>query len=339
MDQRINFSENRNVFMPTEKMKKSLLQAVKKVYEYPDYTNTEVNNIIANYFGIFFDNVSVTNGSMEAINLLVNVLRKNDATLFKPTFWGYEDALMRYAYNINSVPLDHKLKYNVDNIELQAQNSDIIFICNPNNPTLDFIDKNVLIEIIKHNPNCHFIIDETMLIFDKKFFNKSLTKYVASVNNLSVIISFSKFLGIAGLRTGAVFSNENLIKKIKNQMVPYSLGVIQQELLPCAFSDRDYLNKTRELIKINKDQLCEALRNIGCHIIDGNTNFVLVRLPFEIDSNEVTQFLMENNMIVRNIKESYPELIGDWLRVSVNTKDNNDLLVKKLKQSFNNFSK
>ena len=134
MDHKIDFSENRNVFMPNEKMKKSLLQAIKKTFEYPDYKNTKVNNTIANYFDISFDNVSITNGSMEAINLLVNVLRKNDATLFKPTFWGYEDALMRYAYNINSIPLDHKLKYNIDNIESQAQNSDLIFICNPNNP-------------------------------------------------------------------------------------------------------------------------------------------------------------------------------------------------------------
>ena len=336
MEQKIDFSENRNIFMPSEKMRKCLLLIVKKVVEYPDYKNTKV---IANYFGVSFDNVSITNGSMEAINLLVNVLKKNDATLFKPTFWGYEDALMRYEYNIKSMPLDHKLKYNVDNIKLQAQNSDIIFICNPNNPTLDFIDKNILIEIVKHNPDCHFIIDETMLIFDKDFFNKSLVEYVGNVNNLSVIISFSKFLGIAGLRTGAVFSNENLIKKIKKQIVPYSLGIIQQELLPCAFSDKDYINKTRELIKINKDQLCGVLGNIGCHIIDGNTNFILVQLPFGVDSNDVTQFLLKNNMIVRNIKESYPELTGDWLRISINTWDNNELLVKKLKQSFNNFSK
>ena len=339
MAQKINFSENRNVFMPTKKMKRSLLQAVKKVFEYPDYKNTEVNNAISNYFGISFNNVSITNGSMEAINLLVNVLEKNNATLFKPTFWGYEDALIRYGYNINSIPLDYKLKYNADSIEIQAQNSDIIFICNPNNPTLDYIDKNVLIEIIKRNPNCHFIIDETMLIFDKDFFNKSLSRYVTNVNNLSVVISFSKFLGIAGLRTGAVFSNGDLIKKIKKQMVPYSLGVIQQELLPYAFSDEDYLNKTRELIETNKNQLCEILRNMGCYIIDGDTNFILVQLPFGIDSNTVTQFLMENNMIVRNIKESYPELTGDWLRISINTKDNNKLLVRKLQQSFDNFLK
>lgn len=339
MEQIIDFSENRNVFMPSEKMKRGLLKITKKVFEYPDYKNTEVNNTIANYFDVAIDNVNITSGSMEAINLLANVLRKNDATLFKPTFWGYEDALMRYEYKINSILLDHKLKYNVNNIELQAQNSDIIFICNPNNPTLDYINKTILIEIIKHNPNCHFIIDETMLIFDKEFFNKSLVQNVVNVNNLSVIISFSKFLGIAGLRTGAVFSNENLIKKIKRQMVPYSVGIIQQELLPYSFSDEDYLNKTRELIKVNREQLCKSLRNIGCHIIDGNTNFILVQLPFGIDSNKVTQFLIKNNMIVRNIKESYPELNGNWLRISINTRNNNRLLVKKLKQSFNNFSK
>lgn len=75
----------------------------------------------------------------------------------------------------------------------------------------------MLIKIIQNNPNCHFIIDETMLIFDKNFFNKNLIKYVNTVDNLSVIVSFSKFFGIAGLRTGAVFSNNELIEKIKKQ--------------------------------------------------------------------------------------------------------------------------
>ena len=140
-------------------------------------------------------------------------------------------------------------------------------------------------------------------------------------------------------------------------MVPYSLGIIQQELVPCAFSDKDYLDKTRELIKIFQDsgidlkeledeEIDQVLGEYtGGGIIFGRTggviesalrtaleNMILVQLPFGIDSNNVTQFLMENNMIVRNIKESYSELTGDWLRVSINTKNNNDLLVKKLKK-------
>ena len=79
------------------------------------------------------------------------------------------------------------------------------------------------------------------------------------------------------------------------------------------------------------------LKKIGCCVIDGNSNFILVQLPFGIDSNVVTQFLLKYNIIVRNIKESYPELTGDWLRISINTKSNNEMLVRKLKQSFNNF--
>lgn len=339
MEQKIDFSENRNIFMPSAQMKKNLLRTVKKVFEYPDYKNTAVNSAIANYFDISYDNVSITNGSMEAINLLVKVLKRKNATLFKPTFWGYEDALVRYEYNVNSVPLDCKLKYNINSINMQAQKTDIMFICNPNNPTLDNVDRNILLKIINNNPNCHFIVDETMMIFDNNFFNKSLVKYVDKVDNLSVIVSFSKFLGVAGLRTGAVFSNNELIEKIKKQMVPYSLGIFQQELLPCAFSDKEYLDETRKLIKINRDQLCGMLKEMGCHVIDGDSNFILVQLPFEIDSNVVTQFLLKYNIIVRNIKESYPELTGDWLRISINTKSNNEKLVKKLKQSFSNFSK
>ena len=219
MGQKIDFSENRNIFMPNIQMKKSLLRAVQKVFEYPDYKNTAVNSAIAGYFDISCDNASITNGSMEAINLLVKVLERKNATLFKPTFWGDEDALIRYKYNVNSVPLDYELKYNINNINIQAQKTDIMFICNPNNPTLDNIDRNTLIKIINNNPNCRFIVDETMMIFDKNFFNKSLIKYVNTVDNLSVIVSFSKFLGIAGLRTGAVFSNNELIEKIKNQIV------------------------------------------------------------------------------------------------------------------------
>lgn len=112
---------------------------------------------------------------------------------------------------------------------MQSQKFDIMFIC---------------------NPICHFIMDEIKLIFDKDFFNKSLIKYVNTVYNLSVIVSFSKILGIAGLRTDAIFSNNELIEKIKKKRVPYSLGVVQQELLICVFSDKDYLDETRELIKI-----------------------------------------------------------------------------------------
>lgn len=329
---KINYAENRNVYMPSRKMKKQLLKAYKYVCEYPDYKNTVVNESISQYFGIDINNLTVTNGSLEGINLLLNCLNKKQATLFQPTFWGYQDALDRYDYKINNELLDEHKNYNITKLDLSSKKSEIIIICNPNNPTLSYVKKNELLNIIKANQDCHFIIDETMLIFDKEFETKTLVRETLKNDNLSVVISFSKFLGIAGLRTGCVFSNEKVITKIKNQSIPYSLGIISQNILPLALSDKQFLDKSRINIERNRTYLCKSLEKLGCKIIDGNTNFILVELPENIDSNRAAELLEEKYLIVRNIKESYPLLEGNWLRISLQTPKNNKLLIRKLKK-------
>ena len=171
-----------------------------------------------------------------------------------------------------------------------------------------------------------------MLIFDKEFENKTLVREVIQNENLSVVISFSKFLGIAGLRTGCVFSRKEIIVKINNKNIPYSLNIISEKILPLALSDKEHLDRSRSKIEINKLLLCKNLEKLGCKIIDGNTNFILVELPETIDSYRVTSLLEDAGLIVRNIKESYPLLKGNWIRISIQTKKNNILLIKKLKK-------
>lgn len=318
--------------MPNKKMKKELLKCYKYVSEYPDYKNVIVNAALSEYFGINEENLTLTNGSLEGINLLVNCLRRKKATLFQPTFWGYENALNRYNYNINNETLDKNINYNLIKINKAAKKSDIIIICNPNNPTLSFISKEDILNIIKTNPKCNFIIDETMLIFDKEYEKKTMVKEVVNFKNLSVVISFSKFLGIAGLRTGCIFSNKTIIKRIKGVKIPYSLGIISQKMLTIALSDKEYLNKTRSLIETNRKWLCKKLKELKCKVIDCNTNFILVELPTNIDSTKTTKLLEKDNLIVRDIKEFYPLLKGNWLRISIQKPKYNKLLIKKIKK-------
>ena len=120
MGQKIDFSENRNIFMPNIQMKKSLLRAVQKVFEYPDYKNTAVNSAIANYFDISCDNVSITNGSMEAINLLVKVLEsKNNLTLVKINLKTGRHHQIRVQFSNINHPLYGDQKYGIkDNKQL-----------------------------------------------------------------------------------------------------------------------------------------------------------------------------------------------------------------------------
>ena len=327
---KINYSENRNVYMPNLETKKALLRAYQKVFEYPDYKNENVNKSVSNYFRVDNSNFTVTNGSLEGINLLLQVFKLKKATLFQPTFWGYEDALTRYGYEIDNQNLDEFLNYNLNKINEKAKKSDVIVICNPNNPTLSFISKNDFSKIISENKKCHFIVDETMLIFDKDFFKKTMITEISKHDNLSVVISFSKFLGIAGLRTGGVFSNRKIIEMVKSASIPYSFGIIQQEVLPVAFSDSKYLEETKNSIEINRKKLSQELIKLGCKIIDCKTNFILVKLPNNSTANEVTSLLLKENMIVRNLKEAYPLLEGEWIRISIQTPENNEILVKKM---------
>ncbi len=330
MNKIINFSENRNVYMPNVKMQLALLKIYKKIFEYPDYKNIDVNKSISKYFGVNKNNLTVTNGSLEGINLLVNVLSEKETTLFVPTFWGYEDALNRWNYIVNKELLAGEMNYDIEEISQKVKKHKMLILCNPNNPTLSYIPKDSLLKIICENPKCHFIIDETMLIFDENYETKTVSKKVEHYNNLSVVVSFSKFLGIAGLRTGALFSNEQMISKIKKTIIPYSFGKIQQAIIPIALDDADYLSETRRLITNNREKLCDDLSKLGCSVIDGHTNFVLVRLPKNIDANAITNYLYKNGIEVRNVKESYPELSGDWIRISIQTKENNEVLIKRM---------
>ena len=328
---KIDFSENRNAYMPSKEILKAYKETIEEIYKYPDYKNVDVNNSIANFFGISAENVSITNGSMEGINLLTRVLNRKKSTLFLPTFWGYEDALTRYNYIVKKNNLIGNLDYDIIQIEKQAKSADLIFLCNPNNPTLSLIEKQNLLSIIKNNPECNFIIDETMLLFSTDFDNLTVSKEITNYSNLSVILSFSKLFGIAGLRTGALISNEDIINKMKKEMVPYGIGSIAQNVIPVALENTEYLNETRKKIAVNRQNLCESFEQLGDYkIIEGVTNFILVKLPDEFNATKLTEYLMKNNMIVRNINEAYPLLSGEWIRVSINTETNNKKLIKKI---------
>ena len=324
--EKLNFAENRNVYMPNEQMKNALKEANKYIYNYPDYKNTEINKSLSLYFDINEENFIITKGSLEGINFLVRMFHKKKVSLFEPTFWGFKDSLIRNGVeSINVESLDNNIYYNLNKLYDISKTSDVIYICNPNNPTLSSLNKDDLINLISKNQKCHYIIDETMLIFDEDFFKKTMYKQISNLNNLSVIISLSKFFGIAGIRTGVLFSNKEMISNIHKLTVPYSIGIIEQYVLPVALSNKEYTKETVSKIKENKIFLIEQLKKINCKVIDGNTNFILVEIPNQYDTNDLTKFLENKNIYIRNIKEAYPKLIGNWIRLSINTIENNKI--------------
>ena len=227
----INLAENKNPYLPTKKMLDEIKRWIPEISHYPPIDDSILCNKMGEFFHIDSNCIVFLNGSMEGINYLTKYFFKKRMTLFVPTFWGYKYCANKFNVNVTEIPLENCLHYSLDDIDYYAKKSDFIFLCNPNNPTLDILPSKKLISIIFNNPNCHFIIDETMLCFSKFFSDTTMISEISKMKNLSVLLSYSKVLGIAGLRSGVLFTNKNIAEWIKKERSPFCMNKITYKFL------------------------------------------------------------------------------------------------------------
>lgn len=311
----IDLSKNKNPYYPTRTMLSYLKKNIKYISKYPEqYTNVEG-------FGFFKsvnnEHINVVNGTLEGMDLLLKCLQKDTIGVFKPTFWGITYVAERNKYNIAYKDLKENLDYDLKDINQLAKKVDVIYICNSNNPTLAYIEKKDLVNIINKNKHCHFIIDETVLAFDENYNAKTLIEYVKKCNNLSVLVSCSKIFGISGLRTGIVVTNEELHEKLLKNSLIYSNNTLAQIFMKKFHKELFNLCYSRKKVKRNFDYF---ISNLNMKMVkrfrNNNGSFVLIDFEDSLDSEEIGKFLKQHGVIVAIMRENYPEMNGNWIRVS-----------------------
>lgn len=184
---------NLNPYLPDKKMEFKLASNIKLLKTYPTATSNKVNRVISDKLNVPIEMTIVTNGSTEAFDYLLRIPNVKKVGIFTPTFWGYESACKRNNCDVIKMPLKDNRYYEYEKISELSKNVDMIFLCNPNNPTLDTLNRKKLLEIIKKNQNCHFVIDETELVFNADYSERTLINETINNINLSVITSVSKF--------------------------------------------------------------------------------------------------------------------------------------------------
>lgn len=329
----IDLSKNGNPFLPNKKVFSILNSIVPNVSKYPTSNSENIEKIIANWLRIKPENCCISNGTMEGMDVLLKCLNKKTIGLFDPTFWGITYNSDKNNYRIYKTELNSDY-YISEQLADLATNADVVYICNPNNPTLADISKKDLLNIIKQYPNCHFIIDETVLQFDEKFGAKTLYKDVNKFSNLTVLLSVSKILSLPGLRIGLVITNSQMKEKIKQEKLLYSVNVFSEGLLENIKNLNLDLDSNRKKIKSNfmyfkQELMKEKMKNI----IIKNGSFILVEFMDDIDTIELDKYLKEKNIFVSCMKLSYPTFNGNWIRISAGTKSN----MKKLADEINKF--
>lgn len=311
-----DLSKNINPYFPSYKLKKLLKRQIKNVCKYPSKDNDLSVIKLAKAFEIEKNNIVLTLGSLDGMNIILKEFISRKIGILSPTFWGISELAKKNNCKIYSEILADPFKYNVNVINELAKKVDVIYICNPNNPTLAEIPKKDLLSLIKQNPECHFIIDETVLSFSENFKEKTLYKEVMTYNNLTVIISFSKIFNIGGLRLAVLFSNKKFVDSLKRKALIYKNNIFNEGIIDFLASNYFKINRCKL-----KDNLELFIKLIDKKYLDNylikDGSFILIKFNKNIDTNLLVDFLEKKGYIIANISKMYLEIGENWLRISV----------------------
>jgi histidinol-phosphate aminotransferase len=291
---------------------------------YPDPYQKQLKEKLAFVKQIAANQIFIGNGSDECIDILFRTFcepGKDNIIICPPTYPMYEVSGNINDIAVQKAPLLLDYQLNVAHIEqLVNANTKIIWICSPNNPTGNSLDR-IDIETILNHFDGIVVVDEAYINFSKQ---KSFVQSLIDYPNLVVLQTLSKAWGLAGLRLGMCFASPDIIGYMNKVKAPYNINIVTQELALQALEEVGQVNDMIQLLVDMRNALAEVIASMP-HVIQvfpSDTNFILVKIP---QARKLYEFLMSKGIIVRD--RSALELCEDSLRITVGTEQENTLLV------------
>lgn len=295
---------------------------------YPDPLQLAVKTRLSEIKGVPPQNIFLGNGSDEAIDILFRAFCRpgiDNVITVPPTYGMYEVSANINDVSIKKVPLTPDYQLNLEEIAAAIdEHTKLIFICSPNNPTANSINRED-IETILANFSGLVVIDEAYINYSRqKSFIQELTEY----SNLVVLQTLSKAWGLAGLRVGMAFASEEIIEVFNRVKPPYNINEASQQLALEALNNIDQVNAWIKETITQREKLVSDLAKLTfvTKIYPSDANFVLVKTT---DARGIYNYLVEKGIIVRD--RSKIELCEGSLRITVGTPAENDKLIEALK--------
>ncbi|HEU4859958.1 MAG TPA: histidinol-phosphate transaminase [Chitinophagaceae bacterium] len=294
---------------------------------YPDPLQLPVKEKLSKIKGVPVQNIFLGNGSDEAIDLFYRIFcepGRDNAMIFPPTYGMYEVCAEMNDVKVNKVNLTKDFQLNIDAIETAIDPfTKLIFICSPNNPTGNSINR-ADVEIILNNFEGIVIIDEAYINYSKqKSFIPELTEYP----NLIVMQTLSKAWGLAGLRLGMAFASRPIIELMNKVKYPYNINSATQLLALEALDNIEWVNEHIATTVTEREKLKNELLSLAATevVYPSDANFLLVKIKA---ARRIYEELCDKGIIVRD--RSKVVLCDDSLRITIGTPEENKQLIKEL---------
>ena len=296
---------------------------------YPDPLQWEVKEQITRVKGVPAENIFLGNGSDEPIDLLFRAFcepRIDNVVAIEPTYGMYKVSANINDVEYRKVILDENFQFSADKL-LDATNlyTKIIWLCSPNNPTGNSLDRNEIIKLLTSFEGI-VVLDEAYIDFAAE---GSFSEMLSHYPNLVILQTFSKAWGSAAIRLGMAFASKEIIAVLNKIKYPYNINILTQKQALSALKNDAQVKQWVKTLLAERAVLVEALQQLPIvqHIYPTDANFVLVRVD---DANALYHYLVDKSIIVRN--RNTVSLCLGCVRITVGTPEENQILLEELKK-------
>jgi threonine-phosphate decarboxylase len=331
----LDFSASINPLGYSPALKEAIIKNFDSVLNYPDMDSFDLVSGLSRYHDIGEDHIMVGNGSTEFMYSIPQAFKPEKALIVTPAFSEYEKGLGVVGADVNYFQTDENRMFSVDISSLCSrleEGFDILYFCNPANPTGVLTSRTELLTLIAHAQKAGVlsVVDEAFIDFVEE---ESVKREILEFSNLILLRSMTKFFGVPGLRIGYVMAAPSHIAEIKEKRIPWSVNALVQTAAVKALADRHYIMETRDFVSHERDVLRHALNGIpGLEAFEGAANFLFVSIDPRVGltSTELRNRLEPEGILIRDCS-NFEGLNDRYFRVAVKRHDQNMVLIEKMK--------
>ncbi|HBA88959.1 MAG TPA: threonine-phosphate decarboxylase [Geobacter sp.] len=332
-DRIIDFSASINPLGMAPGVREALAGCFERLLHYPDKGAAELKEQLAAYHAVDAGEIAVANGSTELIHLLPRVVRGRRGLIVAPAFAEYAFALERSGWEVDYFTLRADDGFALSLPALQekvAAGCDMLFLCNPANPTgalLPTRDIRAIIEMCDRS-GTFLVLDEAFIDFCEA---ESAKQLIRQCQRGILLRSMTKFFAIPGLRLGYAIAARETIEAIAALQDPWSVNTAAQVAGIASLKDADYCRRTREYIDRERERFAAGLAQLpGVKVFPGRANYLLVQLRDGMTAGELRERLVPEGVLIRDCG-NFQGLDGRFFRVAVRRREENEVLLELLR--------
>lgn len=322
----VDFSANINPYGPPKGVTDALKKNVGKIQAYPDPLCGALREALGKKLGVSKQRIILGNGAADLMFSLCQGLKPQKALISLPSFLEYQRALLSAGCKVLTYKTHKEEGFSLrrDFLDAITESMDMIFLCNPNNPTGNVIERDLLKEILKkcQETETYLIVDECFNEFIPRAKQHTLLPFAEDYDKLIILKAFTKLYGMPGIRLGyAIAGEESLPGKIRKVTQPWNISVLAQEAGLAALKEDDFVKESLSNIEKEKRRMIIALLKAGYVIYESAANFIF----FEGDKN-LGETCLKRGILIRDCS-SFPGLSEGYYRVCVKTRWENEKLL------------